>query len=174
MRMRVFLQETREEDYDLYYNIRCSPSDIYWNGHLSKPDREQFFPIYKTRLSASPFEKLGDKILFFIMLSDENNCIPIGFIQFIWHTDAVEIGYSVVEDYQGKGYATEALSKAVQFAEKYKKPIIVRIRDDNIASQRVAKKNGFSPSKEFVNKNYPNAGSIKLRTYYLLEQFQKN
>lgn len=134
---------------------------------MGKPDRDQFYSVYKARLSLAPFEKLGDKILFFIMLDTEDNCIPIGFIQFIWHTDAVEIGYSVVEDYQGKGYATEALSKAVQLAGRYNKPIIVKIRDDNVASQHVAMKNGFCPSDEYMIKEYPKAGSIKLRTYYL-------
>lgn len=169
MRKTVFLQQTREEDYDLYYTIRCSPSDIYWNGHLGKPDREQFYSVYIARLSSAPFEKDGDKILFFIMLSEEEKHTPIGFVQYIWHADAVEIGYSVIEDYQGKGYATEALGKAVRYAGKYNKPVIVKIRDDNIASQRVAKKNGFCPSEEYIIKNYPKTGLRKLRTYYLPE-----
>lgn len=61
---------------------------------------------------------------------------------------AAEIGYGLLPDYVGKGYATEAVSAAVRWA--LDQPGICRIEaetePDNLASQRVLKKCGFTPS----------------------------
>ena len=60
----------------------------------------------------------------------------------------VEIGYGILEDYQGQGYATEAIEAAVVWA--LKQPAVTRVEAetemDNGASQRVLEKCGFLPS----------------------------
>ena len=57
----------------------------------------------------------------------------------------VEIGYGVSEEYEGKGYATEAVSAVVRWA--IDQPGVARIEAEteaeNIASQRVLEKCGF-------------------------------
>lgn len=59
-----------------------------------------------------------------------------------------EIGYGLLPDYMGRGYATEAVSAAVRWA--LEQPGISRIEaetePDNLASQRVLEKCGFAPS----------------------------
>lgn len=65
------------------------------------------------------------------------------------HPDGrAEIGYGISEGYRLKGYATEALSAAVQWA--LGQPGVVRVEaetePDNAASQRVLEKCGFVPS----------------------------
>ena len=61
---------------------------------------------------------------------------------------AVEIGYGVLEEYQGQGYATEAVGEAVNWA--LQQPGVRRVEaetaPDNRASQRVLEKCGFLPS----------------------------
>ena len=58
---------------------------------------------------------------------------------------SVEIGYGISEEYCGKGYATEAVNAAVDWAMG--QPGITRIEaetdPDNTASQRVLEKCGF-------------------------------
>ena len=60
----------------------------------------------------------------------------------------VEIGYGVLEEYQGQGYATEAVGAAVIWA--LQQPGVTRVEaetaPDNHASQRVLEKCGFLPS----------------------------
>lgn len=59
-----------------------------------------------------------------------------------------EIGYGVLEEYQGQGYATEAVKAALRWA--FQNPIVTAIEaeteDDNAASKRVLEKCGFIAS----------------------------
>ena len=59
-----------------------------------------------------------------------------------------EIGYGILEDYQGQGYATEAVSAAVNWA--LQQSAVTRVEaetePDNRASQRVLEKCKFLPS----------------------------
>ena len=62
-----------------------------------------------------------------------------------------EIGYGIMEEYQGHGYATEAVDAAVAWA--LRQPSVIRVEaetePDNRASQRVLEKCGFVPSGAF-------------------------
>ena len=62
-----------------------------------------------------------------------------------------EIGYGISEDYQGQGYATEAVDAVVAWA--LQKPGVTRVEaetePDNRASRRVLEKCGFLPSGTF-------------------------
>ena len=61
-------------------------------------------------------------------------------------TGAVEIGYGILEAYEGNGYATEAVAAAVRWAGQ--QPGVVRVEAETepgtIASQRVLEKCGFA------------------------------
>lgn len=159
----IYLKATNESDFEEYYRVRSDPTDIYWNGYTTAPEKDCFRELFKERTAFSRFEKPEDRRNYLI-----KKCITedtIGFVQLIRRKDAIEIGYSVLKDYQGMGYATEALYQGVKYARQYKLPIIVMIRDDNFASQCVAKKNGFIGTDSFVEKEYPEIGVIKLRKY---------
>lgn len=159
---RIKLVMARAENYGDFYRIRSSPSDIYWNGYTKKPDFQSFKLLYLKRINSSPFNNPEDRKVFFVL----NECdVVIGFTQLIRHENCIEIGYTIVERYQGKGYATEALIKTVPIAQQYFETVIVRIRDDNVASQRVALKAGFVRTDEYIEHDYPKAGIVKLRTY---------
>ena len=59
-----------------------------------------------------------------------------------------EIGYGILEEYQGQGYATEAVGAAVDWA--LQQPDVARVEAEtepgNRASQRVLEKCGFLPT----------------------------
>lgn len=63
----------------------------------------------------------------------------------------VEIGYGILEEYQGQGYATEAVGAAVHWA--LQQPGVKRVEaetePDNRASRRVLEKCGFLPTGTF-------------------------
>lgn len=63
---------------------------------------------------------------------------------------AVEIGYGVLREFEGQGYATEAVSAVVQWADM--QPEVTRIEAEtetgNFASQRVLEKCGFIAAGE--------------------------
>jgi RimJ/RimL family protein N-acetyltransferase len=160
----VHLVETAEKDYEEYYKIRSSASDIYWNGYLDKPDYKEFKKVFLARTCKCDFSKADDRRIYLIQ---NDRKINIGFVQLIWRDNSIEIGYSIIDEYQGNGYATQALKAAIPIAKKYFDDVIVRIRDDNIASQHVAIKCGFSRTEIYIETEYPNVGIIKLRTYVL-------
>lgn len=64
---------------------------------------------------------------------------------------STEIGYGVSSEYEGRGYATEAVTAAVRWA--LSQPKITRVtaetEETNIASQKVLEKSGFTPTGEF-------------------------
>ena len=67
---------------------------------------------------------------------------------------STEIGYGIVEEYQGNGYATEAISALTGWALEQTGVtcITAETEESNIASQRVLKKSGFIPTGEDTSK----------------------
>lgn len=76
------------------------------------------------------------------------NGVRIGDLCFKGLFDGVtEIGYGLLEEYRGKGYATEAVKAAVQWAFGHGASVIeAEAEPDNISSQRVLQKCGFTPN----------------------------
>jgi RimJ/RimL family protein N-acetyltransferase len=75
-------------------------------------------------------------------------------IQTIDDKEELEIGYSIMPAHRGKGYASEAAIKCKEFAFKnnYSNSIISVIVPENIASIKVALKNGMQLEKTTISK----------------------
>ncbi len=60
----------------------------------------------------------------------------------------VEIGYGILEEYQGRGYATEAVEAAISWALRDPRVTSVEAEaeESNLASRRVLEKCGFVPN----------------------------
>lgn len=60
---------------------------------------------------------------------------------------SVEIGYGILEEHQGKGYATEAVGAVVAWALRQSgvRQVEAEAEQENIKSQRVLEKCGFVP-----------------------------
>lgn len=74
-------------------------------------------------------------------------------IQDIEGEQFMEIGYSILPEYWGKGYASEAAIKCKEFAFKnnFTDAIISMVHVDNIGSETVAKRNGMTLFKHIAN-----------------------
>lgn len=168
MSKKIYLKATNESDFEEYYKVRSDSTDIYWNGYIKAPEKDCFRELFKRRTAFSRFEQPEDRRNYLIKKCNTGD--TVGFVQLIRRKQTIEIGYSVLKEYQGKGYATEALYQGVKLARKYKLPVIVTIRDDNLASQCVAKKNGFIRTDTFIEREYPEVGVIKLRQYSYCNQ----
>lgn len=59
-----------------------------------------------------------------------------------------EIGYGIIDEYQGNGYATKAVAAICRwaFSQKGVSAIEAETAPDNAASQRVLEKTGFKPT----------------------------
>lgn len=85
-----------------------------------------------------------------VWIIEEKDGTRIGDLSFKGLCDdgSVEIGYGIGDEYQGRGYATEAVDAAVLWA--LQQPGVARVEaeteSDNQSSQRVLAKCGFVPS----------------------------
>jgi [ribosomal protein S5]-alanine N-acetyltransferase len=79
------------------------------------------------------------------------------FLQVVDEVEELEIGYRIDPSCWGRGIATEA-ARAVRdlaFHELGVARVISLIHPDNVASRRVAEKNGMTPEKETVFRGFP-------------------
>jgi ribosomal-protein-alanine N-acetyltransferase len=79
------------------------------------------------------------------------------FLQIVDDVEELEIGYRIHPDYWGQGIATEA-ARAVRdhgFDHLKLPRLISLIHPANLASRRVAEKNGMTPEKETVFRGFP-------------------
>lgn len=62
----------------------------------------------------------------------------------------IELGYAILPEYWGKGYAAEAAAFCIEtvFAKQWGKEVIALIEEENIASHRVALKIGMLASRQ--------------------------
>ena len=100
-------------------------------GSLAHPDQWEWYAIWMIELKDGTH--IGE--LCFKGLSEDR---------------IAEIGYGIVEDYQGYGYATEAVSALVDWAlnQPGATCVTAETEETNIASQKVLSKAGFMPTGE--------------------------
>ena len=100
-------------------------------GGLSHPDQWEWYAIWM------------------IELKDGTHIGELCF-KGITEKGVAEIGYGIADDYQGHGYATEAVAALTDWA--FRQPgvmcIMAETEETNTASQRVLKKTGFIPTGE--------------------------
>ena len=81
---------------------------------------------------------------------EQKDGTPVGDLCFkgLGENGAAEIGYGILEEYQQKGYATEAVLAVCSWALQHEACLSVEAETDpgNVASQRVLEKCGFRPN----------------------------
>jgi RimJ/RimL family protein N-acetyltransferase len=80
-----------------------------------------------------------------------------------------EIGYHIIKEYGGKGYATEAASACIDFAfskTRYE-AVYSYMKADNLPSRRVAEKNGMRFVRNFEKEVY---GHVVTEALYVIEK----
>lgn len=93
-------------------------------------------------------------------------------IQDIEGQQHMEIGYSVLPEHWGKGYATEAAVKCkiYAFENNFADELISMIHVDNIGSETVARKNGMLPAKHIANYKGQPVNIFKITIHDYLKQ----
>ena len=88
-----------------------------------------------------------------VWMIEKKDGTPIGDLCFkgLRENGIAEIGYGILEAYQGQGYATEAVRAACQWAFLHPDVASLEAETDagNAASQRVLQKCGFRPNGSF-------------------------
>ena len=151
---RLILRPFREDDLDPLAELMANPDFMRFS--LGPYTREKT----QTVLQQFVFWNQADLPSQFAIIFRGNNKLN-GYCGFLhWHLDGrdeIEIGYRLHPKYWNKGLATEA-ARAVRdhaFADLKLPRVISLIHPDNIASRRVAEKNGMKIEKETVFRGFP-------------------
>ena len=122
--MEAFIEAETDEVMRIAYSEMLS-------GALTHPEQWDWYAIWMIELKDGTH--VGD--LCFKGISENGS---------------TEIGYGIADNYQGHGYATEAVSALADWA--IKQPgvtcVTAETEESNIASQRVLQKSGFLPTGE--------------------------
>ncbi len=93
-----------------------------------------------------------------------------------WDVPRIEVGYFLVRESTGKGYATEAANAAIRYAFEQLRVLRVDLRcaADNTASIRVAKRCGFTLEGSFRQHHRKKDGTLVDMLWYglLLSEWQ--
>jgi len=137
------LLKAQTDHYDDYFRIRSEEKNMHWTGYEKPPDYHAFRNWFTDRL------KNPDRDIY--LMYSEGHCV--GSLHIDFYETYIDIGYSVMEAYEGKGFATSIVSEAVAIAksEKTRRKKITTVKAwinaHNIGSIKVAEKNGFQLSE---------------------------
>jgi ribosomal-protein-serine acetyltransferase len=110
------------------------------------------------------------KETFTFILHDTKTSKPIGivFIKSIdWRTPKAELAYFIDKEQEGKGITSKALKHIIDYSFNKLKmnKLFLRVAPENIASQRVALKNGFV-KEGVLRKDFKRANGKLTDVYY--------
>ncbi|WP_158974110.1 GNAT family N-acetyltransferase [Cellulophaga sp. L1A9] len=142
---RLLFRKLVPSDFELWLPFHEDEiTSEFWNGlpedavKACKEDFERTFYRYKNNLGGKH------------ALIEKHNNTLIGLagllIQEINHTKELEIAYSLLPEYWGRGYASEAALECKKYAQgrNLSSSLISIIHKDNIPSQNVALRNGMA------------------------------
>jgi ribosomal-protein-alanine N-acetyltransferase len=163
---RLILRPFDEKDVDLLAPLMANPDFMRFS--LGPYTREKTQTVLQKFLS---WNQAGLPSQFAVI--SRGNDELIGYCGFLhWHLDGkdeIEIGYRLHPKYWNKGLATEA-ARAVRdhgFSDLKLPRVISLIHPDNIASRRVAEKNGMKIEKETVFRGFPTLVFVITREEWL-------
>jgi len=121
-------------DFEFFFALKSEPSNIFWTGHSSPPDRVGLKAFFDDIL-AKHYNDTTRKCYII-----ENDGVSVGCVYLDPSQDHLrefDFAVAISEKYQGRGYAKEAIALGLDFCKKMGMTKLVgKIREDNTASLR--------------------------------------
>lgn len=172
---RLYYREFNESDYDLYKSafsneqvmryawiecmkdeeeLRCGFSDILKNNNISEGRKEYYFGVFS---------------------SEKEVYIGIGLVIVSFRgklTICGEIGYFLLPEFWGKGYATEIAGKMTEFCFENLKlhRVVASCNANNYKSENIMKKLGMQKEGEFRKARFKNGNWDNELRYSILKE----
>lgn len=153
---RLLFRKLKMDDFESWLPFHQEPkSSQFWKGLPEDPVAacsEQFDRVFER------YEKgLGGMFALENKFTKELVGLCGLLVQIVDKEEALEIGYSILPKYWGKGFATEAAQKCkdVAFEKRWASQLISIIHVNNEASKKVAMKNGMHIEKTTEYKGNP-------------------
>ena len=169
---RLILNQLVDDDAAQYFRMRSDPRV---RKYMDKaPDKDVSAALKKIReIETNRVENKG--INWVLRLKDTNEFMgDLGMWRFDCAHHRAELGYSLLPEFHGKGYMTEALNAILDFAFEEVKvhSLEANTHPDNASSMALLKKVGFREEAYFTE-NYFYAGKfLDSRIFSLLEKWR--
>lgn len=129
------------EDMYSYASLDTVTRYLLWTPHLNMDDTRGYIEFLERQYKRGNYADWG------ITLKEENTFIgTVGFADIDFNNNIGELGYVLNPLYQGRGYMSEAVNEILKMAFTVLEfdKVVLRIMEENNASIRFAKRNGFS------------------------------
>lgn len=157
---RLQYRPVRESDFDTWLRFCQYPDSLKYI--FSKKQLEEQDPLLRCRMWFDRVaHRYNNQLGGMNALIDKETQALVGqcglLIQTIDGQQELEIGYSLMPEHRGKGYAIEAAQtcKAFAFANKLAPSLISVIHVENEASMKVARANGMQLDKTTISEGDP-------------------
>jgi RimJ/RimL family protein N-acetyltransferase len=167
---RLTIRLAEPHDAEAIYSYRCDPIENQYQGWF--PASAEEVRDYISHMPAT-FDRAGICFQFAIITIDENRLIgDMGIIFTNQDNMQAEIGCMLHKDYQGKGYATEALKAMVKylFSTLNKHRIIASVDPRNRNSIRLIERLRFRKEAHFRESYYLRGEWVDDMVYSLLSR----
>jgi len=152
---------------------------VWWNDrnvrrYLTSPEEVFFYEDELEWYEALRKQKRSEKVFSIVENSSKSLVGLIGLHRIDHYNGTAELGYFLGPEHWGRGYATEAVSLAADYAFSWLRlrKLYARVFETNLASIRVLEKNGFRLAGRLRRHQYvPGEGFVDLLFY---EKFSKN
>lgn len=130
--------------------IRIYPASREQMEGMIAAERDDDLKKAYREMLAGCLEHPEDRDWYAVWMIEKTDGTYIGDLCFKGPGRSPEIGYGILEQYRGRGYAAEAVKLALKWAFSHPEVAAVEAETDpdNIASQRVLEKCGFHPNGE--------------------------
>jgi len=151
---RLTLRNFTEGDLDRMANLM---SDVQFMRFSLGPYSREQTKTFLEKILAGYRDRVPSQFAVIVRAEDRLIGYCGFFRQMVDGVEEIEIGYRLDSNYWGRGLATEA-ARAVRdhaFKDLGLDHVISLIHPDNVASRRVAEKNGMNVEKETVFRGFP-------------------
>lgn len=165
---RLYLRRWKRKDaadlFEYAKNPNVGPA-AGWKPHESQMEsRFVITSVYMQNMAWAVVDKATDKVIGSIGL-DEDKFRP--------NISSMELGYSLSEDYWGRGLITEAAKGIIRYAFDvlWLDVLMIKTGEDNVKSQRVIEKCGFAYEGTLRRIYRTHDGRVKaVRCYSMLRE----
>lgn len=146
---RLLLRTLDMKDKEPFFKYRSMP-EVYKYQSWRPEDIEEIEEFIKKNISVCPNTK-NTWMQLAVCLKEGRLIGDIG-IHFLEDDYQIEIGYTLSPEYQGNGYATEAVKAVINyvFSKLKKHRITASVDPDNIKSIKLLEKIGFRKEAHFI------------------------
>lgn len=146
----IIIREFTSQELSLFLDLFTNENVTRYLPYKSPEEFKQMFEKALSDYKEGPLSRWG------IFNARNNDFVGMGVARIFLHNpEQIEIGYTLSENYWGKGVGTEVCKALVNYCNSLnsKKDIIAVTHLDNIGSQKVLLKNGFNRNENLIEEN---------------------